>query len=101
VEGNISVKEEEQPKIICEDVKPLKKIKVSKLYIKFTGDESNSNIKPLKALLRYFGGSTPVYFYNENTKKVDMLERECWVFINDVLLEELRLRYGEENVKVV
>jgi hypothetical protein len=33
--------------------------------------------------------------------KVNELDRNCWVNINECLLEELKLRLGTDNVKVV
>lgn len=113
IRGRISVKEEEQPKIICEDVRPLKdarpaedikpvkKAKAKKLYIKLEDSQNNSRMKSLKAFLRYFCGNTPVCLYNEANKAVEVMDREYWVNINETLLDELRQRYGKDNVKVV
>ena len=109
INGKISIKEEEQPKIICEEVKPLRKtfesaanqsIKASKLYIRTSESEDSGNMRSVYSLLKYFRGKTPVCFYNEmdNTKR--MMEQDKWVTLDDSLLKELRERFGEDNVKV-
>ena len=113
IKGRISIKEEEQPKIICEEVKPLKKTndkdvshdinrkeKASRLYIRTSESEESEKMRSVYALLKFFGGKTPVCFYNElnNTKRT--LEQEKWVSLEDSLLKELRERFGEENVKI-
>jgi len=109
INGKISIKEEEQPKIICEEVKPLRKtfesaanqtIKASKLYIRTSEPEDSGNMRSVYSLLKYFRGKTPVCFYNEmdNTKR--MMEQDKWVTLDDSLLKELRERFGEDNVKV-
>ncbi|NJD04083.1 MAG: DNA polymerase III subunit alpha [Ruminiclostridium sp.] len=109
INGKISIKEEEQPKIICEEVRPLRKnyddtanpsVKTSKLYIRTSEPEECEKIRSVYSLLKYFHGKTPVCFYNEldNTKR--MMDQDKWVCLGDSLLKELRERFGEENVKV-
>ncbi len=99
VSGRLSVKEEEQPKIICEEIRPLLKIKNRKLFLKVEGKDE-SFMGSLKSMLQYFGGSTPVLVYDPVKNSKSELERECWVNLNEVLLGELRLRLGEDNVKI-
>jgi DNA polymerase-3 subunit alpha len=99
--GKISLKEGEEPKIICEEARPLKKNKAEKLYIKINHTESSAIFKSITSMLKYFKGGTPVCFYDESEKSVKVAEKECWVNLNDSLLSELRLRLGEENVKIL
>jgi DNA polymerase III subunit alpha len=108
VKGRMSIREEEQPKIICEEIRtiknevnPIKKQKISKLYLKVEKKYDNMELmKPLMSLLKFFKGDTPVCVCDEE-KNVKLVEREYWVRLNDSLLIELRSRLGEENVKVV
>lgn len=100
INGRISVKEEENPKIICDEVRTIKKTSARKLYIRL--DESNGFYSDtLYPLLKYFNGSIPVLLCRGDDKKPKVMEREFWVNLNDSLLSELRSRMGEENVKVV
>lgn len=113
INGRISIKEEEQPKIICEEVKALKKTndrevshdinrreKASRLYIRTSESEESEKMRSVYALLKFFGGKTPVCFYNEQNNTKRTMEQDKWVSLEESLLKELRERFGEENVKI-
>ena len=138
VDGRISIKEEEQPKIICESVRQIRKkdiignvqagsVKeravgvshrqalengaktdyservVNKLYVRTEETPDSVMMKATFSLLKYFNGSTPVYFCNTsqmgNISKMNIDEYR--VEICDTLLNELNERFGTENVKIV
>ncbi|MFZ5989741.1 MAG: DNA polymerase III subunit alpha [Bacillota bacterium] len=101
IKGRISMKEEEQPKIICEEVSPLRKAAVKKLYIKVADGVDSEFMESLCSLLKFFNGNTPVCLYNEDQKKVKVMERECWVNLSEAIIAELKSRLGDENIKVV
>ncbi len=119
VKGRISIKEEEQPKIICEEMKPLIKIKneveqplintvkeetkpkSKKLYLKINKSINEDFKSSLLAMLKFFGGRTPVYLYFEENKKVEIIDKKYWINLNEQVLEELKERLGESGVKVV
>lgn len=100
VNGRISIKEEEQPKIICDEVKQLNKVNIERLYLKIDEPVDKDIRNSLISLLKFFNGKTPVCFYDESTRTVKMAEKDCWVNINDILLGELRMRLGEDNVRL-
>lgn len=114
IDGRISIKEEENPKIICDTVRPLKKIegagvtaiegnghKVQKMYLRVVKHEDSNFMQSLVALLDFFGGSMPVYLYDSDKKPIELDNRLCRVNLNEPLLTELKKRLGEDNVKVV
>ncbi|MGI6778313.1 MAG: DNA polymerase III subunit alpha [Acetivibrionales bacterium] len=101
INGRVSMKEDEQPKIIADGVKPLKKRRMRKIYLNVNDYGDKELMDSLKSLLKYFNGNTPVYFYNGESKKAVITEKDCWVNPNEQLLSELRTRIGEENVKVI
>ncbi|HHW48031.1 MAG TPA: DNA polymerase III subunit alpha [Clostridiaceae bacterium] len=106
IKGRVSMKEEEQPKIICEEVSMLRKnndakARTPKLYIKISNSENKESIDSLMSTLKFFNGQTPVCLYYEKENAVKVVERDCWVFLNDSLLNELKERFGNDNVKVV
>ncbi|RCX19369.1 DNA polymerase III catalytic subunit DnaE type [Anaerobacterium chartisolvens] len=105
IRGRISVKEEESAKIICEEVKPLKKVNTRKLYLKMEEDESKQLEGSVISMLKYFSGNTPVYLCHGSScdpgKKAVVSNREFKVSLNNSLLEELKIRLGEENVKII
>lgn len=115
IDGRISIKEEEQPKIICEAVRPIKKKEHEtggsngkaeageKVFI-LTGESIDSaEMKATLSLLKYFNGSTPVTFCTTgemgNITKMNIEEYK--VEICEILRNELFERYGRENVRIV
>lgn len=128
-ECTVSIKEDEETKLLCNRVYPAPKtdaeitqfkamyssskkkaeqpeIKVqnnrsssdkSGLYLRFKNQECNEFIRA-KQVLNIFDGSTPVYFYFEDNKKLLRVPRNMWVDINDVMIRELKRRIGDKNV---
>ena len=112
VRGRISIREEEQPKIICEEVSPLRRDdeiersnqnQPEKLYIRTEEPEDSRILVSAMSLFKFFKGSTPVCFYNEKNREMPkrIIGSEYWVKLNKSLLLELKNRFGEDNVKVV
>jgi DNA polymerase III subunit alpha len=100
IKGRISVREDEQPKLIAEEIKELKKEAVkefNKLYIRI----NEIQINELKNVLMKYRGVCPVYLVVAETAKKLGAPRDMWVNISDELLSELVNKYGKENVKVV
>lgn len=113
INGKISIKEEENPKIICEEIRPIKKgihkdegspvlkSKSEKLFLKIERDEDDGFMMSLLSLLEYFRGGTPVVLCDGNKKIIETGEKYYKVNLNMSLISELRERLGENNVKVV
>ncbi|WP_313561949.1 DNA polymerase III subunit alpha, partial [Ruminiclostridium cellobioparum] len=59
VNGRLSLREDEQPKIICEEVLPIKSLDEKGLYMYFEKEMTREESVSLIALLKYFNGSTP------------------------------------------
>ena len=111
IKGRLSIREDEAAKIICEDVLlPTKKPetqnaqapkKTQKLYLRINNSTEEKELEAAFATLKFFTGNVPVYIHNSDSKLTKLLERDLWVDSNQVLLEELWNRLGEENVKLV
>lgn len=108
ISGRVSVTEKEMPKIICEEVWTLqermnevKKSKMPKVYLRIPPQIQAETMESVQGLLRFFNGSTPVYFYDEEGRQLKLTDREMWIHMNDLVLQELKMRLGDENVKVV
>lgn len=101
VKGRVSIREDEQPKILCEEIKPLVKINNDKIYIQV---EEEKLIKPvineIAQVLSEYNGSTPVYFWAKKEKRKYVIPNNLWVNEDTELLNFLRKRFGDENVKV-
>ncbi len=100
VNGRLSLKEDEQPKIICEEVLPIKSLEEKGLYLYFDRELSRDESTSLIALLKYFNGSTPTYIRKKNDNKFKKLDRQYWIDVNNELMEELEVRLGRDNISL-
>ena len=101
VEGRLSISEEDEPKIICESIRPLTKLKKEKLYIKIEEGKTLELLEKVKRVLVSYNGSVPVYVYIEENKKTIMAERDYWVDINkSELIDSLKNILGEQCIKI-
>jgi DNA polymerase-3 subunit alpha len=110
--GRISMREDEEAKIICETVKDIpspNSIKENKekrkssrpgLYLKVPGKDSEKYGRA-KKYTAIFDGSTPLYFYFEDTKKLMKAPFSMFVSVNDILVRELKNVLGSNNVALV
>lgn len=125
IKGKVSIKEDEAPKIICEEVlslkdevfregsDPSKERKTStgssftasgkgKLYLTIKeAVRTRDFIFSLDALLKYFGGNTPVCLLDDDQKLIEVKRGSYHVRISQSLLAELQERLGTDNVKWV
>ncbi|TDT63733.1 DNA polymerase III catalytic subunit DnaE type [Fonticella tunisiensis] len=102
IKGRISIKEDEQPKIIAEDIEQLNKIsvKINKLFIRLDEDKWQKQIEILKPVFLKYRGNCPVQVVLNKSRKSFMASREYWVDICDKLIEEIGDLIGSENLKV-
>lgn len=110
IHARISIREDEEPKLICDEIIPpaqinenkidserKKEVKNSGLYIKVKNKESFEYDRAM-LLLSIFEGNTPVYIFFEENKKLVLAPRRLWISKNDVLIEELKRKIGDKNV---
>lgn len=111
--ARISVREDEAPKLMCDEVLEAPKLseigeesgpqetqkptKNPGLYIKVRSKASEEYERAM-LLLSIFEGGTPVYIFLEDEKKLVQAPRKLWIAKNDVLIEELKNKIGERNV---
>jgi DNA polymerase-3 subunit alpha len=116
IEGKISIREEEVPKIIAEKILPLtknshhsysnqnqKNVKSKKLYLKISKEKEKEAIKIIEqvsCILQNWAGNIPVYIYLEKQHKKLQAQRELWVTVNEDLINELSLLLGKDSVKI-
>jgi len=98
VKGRLSLREDEPPKIICEEVFPIKSLEEKGLYMTFENELSKEESVAFRALLKFFSGSTPTYISKKNQNKFKKLDRQYWIDVNNVIMEELECRLGKENI---
>lgn len=99
--GRVSIREEEQPKVICEDIKPLIKVNAAKVYIQIEEESQVAGtVKEIGSFLNEFRGSTPIYICTKKERKKFILPNNLWINEDIEVLNFLRKRFGEENLKV-
>ena len=125
VEGTLSMKEEEEPKVIAEKITalpPADQLTLpargaelappvpsrqdvptpqhpSRLYLKVPSLDSREYRKA-KNLLEIFRGSTKVIFYLSESNTQMLAPASLWANLNDTMLEELRYQLGDGNVRL-
>ncbi|NLJ67251.1 MAG: DNA polymerase III subunit alpha [Clostridiales bacterium] len=101
IQGKLSLKEEEEPKILCDRVIPLTSSMNKKLYLKI-GAGSRVNIsRQLNPILKKYSGNIPVILYVESIKQKSLADRNLWVKEDRGLIEELSKLLGNGCVKLV
>lgn len=103
VEGRLNFKEEETPKILASTLKPLLKMKKSKLNILFNDKNDMEKMVDIKSVLKKYSGNTPVFLSLRYLEKNKVLRasRELWVKKDARLIEELSDIVGVGNVKLL
>ncbi len=111
VKGRLSIREDEEIKVICEDVQPLKNISTTespngdkrrkpdsaRVYVNANEVDSDR----LHAFLAYFGGggTTVILRKSENGMKYEKkLDGENSISLDKELINELKLLAGPENI---
>lgn len=107
IKGRISMRESEQPKIICEEVNLLSKENIDdkiyeKVYIRLAKEEKlGESLELLKSMCTQYKGNTPIYIYIEESKKKYQLNKDLWVNCNKDIIRLIKFNFGEENVKFI
>ena len=115
-EGRISVTEDKDSKIVCEQLSPASppdgkgkgekrpeqahRAKRPGLYLKLSGKEDPRYRKAMR-YIAVFDGTTPLYLYFSDRKKLLLAPGRFRVSVNDVLVRALKDLLGESNVAVV
>ncbi len=107
VEGRLSVKDDEikllaekisvAPKTVETVIKNDTSKQKKGLFIRL-GKTDETKISHLKNLLSIFEGKLPVYLYFSDTKKYEFMGKEYLIDVNEPLIKELKLIFGDENV---
>ena len=112
IHARISVREDEETKLICEEIVSAPSLNEAKIYaeknkpVKNPGlyirvkNENCFEYERALLLLSIFEGNTPVYIFLEDEKKLILAPRKLWISKNDVLIKELKNKIGDRNVAV-
>ncbi len=107
--GRVSMREDEDTKIVCEAVEPCpseeavlqmskpEKKKARGLFLRFDNN-SSPQIELCRRLLAIFDGNVPLYYFFNDKKEYVRNPIGQSIDVNPVLLRELRKILGEDNV---
>ena len=124
--ASVSIREEEEPKLLCNQVKPAskkipqafeatsrpvsqrqpapsagqKRNTVPVLYLRVKNMECDEYIRAKQVLDIFDEGRSPIVFVLTDTGRRLRAPVHMWVDINDVMINELKRRIGEDNVAV-
>ena len=102
IKGRISIREEEQTKILVETIEPLVKVNTHKIYIQIESDDALRNtLEELKPKLIEFKGSTPIYICTRLERKKYRTDRELWIDESTEIISYLKDKFGDKNVKIM
>lgn len=111
--GKINFKEDEEPKIIAENIislteenvnmilstnKPKSK-KQKKIYLRLK-NRNNDIMNKIKQILKRKRGKTPVYLYIESEKRKLLANKDLWVEIDGKIINELKEILGDDSIKI-
>jgi len=113
VVGKINLKEDEEPKIIAENILPLTEEnasllsntrisssrKTKKMYLKLK-DRDKTVMDRIKEILKKRRGKTPVYLYIESEKTKLLANKDLWVRIDEEIIKELKEIIGKDSIKI-
>lgn len=102
ISGRVSVREEEQTKILSEEISPLVNVSNEKIFI-LVKDKTmiNPTMKEIKITYKNNLGTTPVYLCTADDRKRYLLDRQAWLNNDYDTISLLKEMFGENNVKVM
>ena len=93
--GRVSIRDEEQPQIICEKIDFIENFSSQKLYLK-VNSLNDENLRKASELLSIYKGNSPVFIFCNDNKK--LLKSKLHCAIDDELISKLKTIIGESNV---
>ena len=100
--GRVSFRDDEEAKILCEEIKVLENINAAKLYIRVEDTNKAREInKVLKYVLEPYRGDTPVYLVAAKERQTFRLSRECYVDTEKDVVKFLENKFGQDNIKLI
>lgn len=106
VRGRVSIREDEEPKLIAETVELIdeaiansKTSEPKRLYIKLPS-RTEEFLNDFKENIAPYQGDMQVCLFFEDTKKMASAPRRYWFNNTPSALEELKKAFGEENIRI-
>ena len=100
IKGRLSLREDEEPKIICNDINEINLIP-EKLYLKISEENESLVDSEILPLISNYRGGTKVLLYYEKDKVTKLVPNTLNVLVKDELIEKLNIILGKDNIKCV
>lgn len=97
VEGKTSVREDENAKIICNDIYFVDEVASKTLWLKISKNIQIS-MMDLSLILGESSGNTPVVIYDEKNNNRSKVNRKYWVTPTQTLIDKLGLFLGRDSI---
>ena len=97
--GSISVKEEEDKKLLCDRVVLLAELSTDKLFLKFPS-RGAEQVAAAQRMIAAHPGNSQVVFYFADEKKYLKLPESLKVHIESGFVKELSEAFGQSNVVI-
>ena len=101
IKGRLSIREDEDPKIICQTAEILDLSEEKKLYLKISDEQKDLLSTEIFPLLKTANGKMPVYVFFSDEKITKVVGKELWIRDDERVIHRLKEIIGEDNVKVV
>jgi DNA polymerase-3 subunit alpha len=104
IRGRVSIREDEEPKLLAETVELIdealmKKVEPKRLYIKLS-TKNDENLELVKENLAPYQGDMQVCLFFEDTKKMALAPRRLWFNNTPSAIVELKKIFGDENIRI-
>lgn len=100
VEGKISYREDEEPKILCERVFKIDDAPTDKKLFIRIDNYDEEKIEKIKAFAMNMHGNIPLCIYINDSKKRMMASNKYWISAENGNIEKLKEEFGTYNVKL-
>ncbi|WP_244833945.1 DNA polymerase III subunit alpha [Clostridium sp. BJN0001] len=103
IKGRLSIKEDEETRVICESIEPLEKIDNAKVYIRA---DNKGAAKKINAMLKHIvndsvRGENAVFIFAAKERQKFRVSHDKWVSLDTDIVKIFENKFGKENVKVV
>ncbi|ENH96951.1 DNA polymerase III subunit alpha [Gracilibacillus halophilus YIM-C55.5] len=89
---------------IVEQLQPFdiesEQMRQARIYIQINADEEATTIDYLRSLANQYPGRAVVYVYHQDQKQLFKLSKEYWLENHADIIQQLRSRFGNDNVAV-
>ena len=104
VTARLSIREDEEPKILMQSVMPIDEALIAKkepprLYIQLE-TRNDENLKNVEEALAPYQGNMEVRLFFADTRKMAAVPRRLWFNGTQGAVDDLKSMFGEENVRV-